>query len=233
MINYAKPRQFVLLILAFVVLTTSCNTQKDEITPTDESLSTQQLDLEVLSANLADDQSFKAYLSDVLDVYIAQSNMIRQKYQGNINAYQQDMTTLHATNERQGWNETKIAEFDTKMGLAKGKLLGLTIKRQQVFDKFPVLSKLSETQVQEVTKQSLRLATSKVQLRTSGSCEDNCKDNFASCLANSSGGLGFLNTCSRFSSTYAITACFLVYLFIDSGIILYCNSAYSGCMAWC
>ena len=233
MINYKTPRQFALLMLTLVVLATACNTQKEEVTPTDQALETQKLNLEELSANLADDQSFREYLSGVMDVYIAQSNIIQQRYQGNVKAYQQDMTTLHATNQRQGWNEARITAFDNKMGLDAGTLLGLTLKREKVFTKFPVLAKLSETQTQEVTRQSLRLITTQAQLRINSSCEDNCKDNFASCLANSSGGLGFLNTCSRFSSTYAITACFLVYLFIDSGIILYCNTAYSGCVAWC
>lgn len=233
MITYQKAKQFFLLVLSFMVLVSSCST-KQEVSPTPLATPDKKVDIKALSAKLADDEDFKAYMNKLADVYIAQSKMVQEKYKGDAKAYQKEAYAIHRSNERVGWTEARVAKLDQKMGLAEGTLVELVTQRQVVVTKYTEIVKLSDDEKKQLMQESINLLTKNAHMRTTGNCQDACRYDYLACISASTGvSVGLLAGCLAFTLPPAVAACAALIVAGDVFALGGCYFSYLGCRARC
>ncbi|EAY26787.1 hypothetical protein [Microscilla marina] len=234
MITYNKPIQFLVLVLSFIVLVTSCN-KKESIAPANNQSTpvTSKVNLNTLANKMSQDRDFKAYMHTLAKFYILQGETIEKRYNGDVNAYEKAIRVAHSAQAQQGWTEAGIATLSAKMGLDTKFLTSFVQKQQAVMKKYPELSQLRQADQKTVAQKSIQLMTNDPAMRTAANCGDACYNDAIACLWVAAGTagtvfIGCVATCIPCAIGCAIGAGL-----VDIAAVTACVYRYKACLARC
>lgn len=227
MMNYHKTKSFLLLILSFVSITSSCRYAKKTVTPapTPAIPVKTQPNLHTLAGALAGNADFQSYINTLADVYTGQSKMVKTTYKGNAETYYTEVRAVHRNLESTGWTEDKVTQLDQKMGLKKGTLLSVATKKRIVLSKFSEIGKLSDKDNQLLLQKSIALLVKNTDLVITTSCSKRSKYRYFAGMPKATGiSMSLMTGCLVFTLPSETAACAGLIILGDAFIINNCHS---------